>query len=422
VSYGNIVTSVFGSESSGTLQIRAGAAIDSISVSARIFNILGSNGTFGTAVPVFRSDRAAAAGQEIVLTGVRRDESIRTNLFIQEMSGNPASFDIRFLDRQGAQVGSYSGVVNPFSLTRVLNQVPTGAVTAVITNALDSRGRIGAYATPIDSRSNDFWSVVDWSRHLGFERFEPTILPVAGTVRGANNTFFRSDLVISNRSLLAQKGLLRFISRSTQVFESLIDLAAGQSLSLDDILGEQFRLVSDAGYLVFAPLCESADESLFSGGCDATFSLASRNFATVGNDPGTFGTAVPAVALASALRVGQSRLIGGVEDVANTRGPGTYRTNVGLLETTGASVTVRITVIKPETKGKISGVTGSSTEVTLAPREFRQINGIATSVLGSDAEIRNASLLFEVIGGDGAVVVFASSVDNGTGDAVLRVE
>lgn len=423
VSYGNIVRSVFESESSGTLQIRAaGGAIESIAASARIFNIQGRNGTFGTAVPVFRSDRAATAGEEIVLTGVRKDAIIRTNLFIQEMSGNTARFDIRFLDQHGAHIGSYSGEVNPFSLRRVLDQVPSGAVTAVITNARDSAGRIGAYATPVDSRSNDFWSVVDWSRHHGFERFEPMVVPVAGTVRGVNNTFFRSDLVVSNRSAFAQRGMLRFISRSSQVFESLIELAGGRSLGLDDLLGQQFQLVSDAGYLVFFPLCDSAGEDLTAGECEATFSLASRNFATVGDDPGTFGTAVPAVALASALRVGQSRLIGGVEDVASTRGPGTYRTNVGLMETTGATARVRITVMKPETRGFVSTVSGASMEVTLSPREYRQINGIAAAVLGSGSEVRNASLLFEVVGGDGAVVVFASSIDNGTGDAVLRVE
>jgi Leucine-rich repeat (LRR) protein len=422
VAYGNIVGSVFQSESSGTLQIRAAAGIENLAVSARIFNIQGKSGTFGTAIPVFRSDRAAAAGQDIVLTGVRKDANTRTNLFIQEMSGNPARFDIRFLDRDGAQLGTHSGEVNPFSLRRVLNQVPEGAVTAVITNALESAGRIGAYATPVDARSNDFWSVVDWSRHAGFERFEPMVIPVAGSLRGVNNTFFRSDLTVSNRSAVAQKGTLRFISRSSQVFESLIELAAGRSLALDDLLGQYFHLGSDAGYLVFAPQCEAADESLGTEECDAAFSLASRNFATVGDEPGTFGTAVPAVALASALRVGQSRLIGGIEDVSNSRGPGTYRTNVGLLETAGAEATVRITVTKPETKGSLSFVSGASLDVPLAPREYKQINGIAASVLGSGTEVRNATLLFQILDGKGAVVVFASSIDNGTQDAVLRVE
>ncbi|HET7712510.1 MAG TPA: hypothetical protein VFL80_11320, partial [Thermoanaerobaculia bacterium] len=448
VSYGNIIGSVFQSESTGTLQIRAGGAIESITASARVLNIESRDGTFGTAIPVFRSDRAVEPGGEIVLTGVRKDANTITNLFIQEMSGNPARFDIRFLDGNGAQTGgSYSGDVNPFSLRRVLDQVPTGTVTAVVTNARDSAGRIGAYATPRDTRSGDFWSVVDWSRTFGFQRFEPMVIPFVESARGVDK-FSRSDLVISNRASSLQKGTLRFISPSSPVIESLVALDAGKSRSLADLLGESFHLTSGEGYLLFAPQCDAFDESLGIGACDAAFSLASRNFAS-GSDPGTYGTAVPALGLASALRSGQSRLIGGIEDVERSRGPGTYRTEVGLLETAGAPATVRITVLTRETRGTISFVSGTSRDILLGPREYKKINGIATYVLGGGAtgvpgsggtgrrraagtprsvlststlEIRNASLLFQVLSGDGAVIVFASAIDNGTGDALLRVE
>jgi hypothetical protein len=62
----------------------------------------------------------------------------------------------------------------------------------------------------------------------------------------------------------------------------------------------------------------------------------------------------------------------------------------------------------------------------LAPNQFLQLNGIATEILGAArdtlGDLRGLEADFQVIGGNGAVAVFTSSIDNGTGDSILRTE
>ena len=63
----------------------------------------------------------------------------------------------------------------------------------------------------------------------------------------------------------------------------------------------------------------------------------------------------------------------------------------------------------------------------LAAHQFLQINGITRALLGGNRDIdygdlRNLQLDVEVIGGAGQVVPYTSSIDNGTGDSVLRVD
>ena len=63
-------------------------------------------------------------------------------------------------------------------------------------------------------------------------------------------------------------------------------------------------------------------------------------------------------------------------------------------------------------------------EFSLGPFEYAQ-RGVK-ELLGPAAEslgdISVAAIEFEVIGGTGRVLPYVSSVDNGTGDSVLRVE
>jgi hypothetical protein len=67
-------------------------------------------------------------------------------------------------------------------------------------------------------------------------------------------------------------------------------------------------------------------------------------------------------------------------------------------------------------------------DFALAPRQFLLLQGIAAQVLGDTARAMlkgNLKDLFadiEVVGGDGEVIAFTSSVDNGTGDQLFKLE
>ncbi|MDX1584845.1 MAG: hypothetical protein R3338_14700, partial [Thermoanaerobaculia bacterium] len=163
-----------------------------------------------------------------------------------------------------------------------------------------------------------------------------------------------------------------------------------------------------------------------------SMTVTSRNFATVGSEPGSFGTGVPTLDLGSAMRLGDVVRIGGIKDAsleAITAGtPGTFRSNFAMMETTGqAPVTVLVTLHYTFSTGSLAVARGSASKpYTLQPNEFKQLPRISNEILGDSrddfGDFNNLQADFTVIDGDGAAIVFVSSVENDTGDSILRVK
>ena len=68
----------------------------------------------------------------------------------------------------------------------------------------------------------------------------------------------------------------------------------------------------------------------------------------------------------------------------------------------------------------------ASREFALGPGQFLQVNNISRQIQGQErdttlGDARNLQLDFEVTAG-GSVIVFTSSIDNGTNDSTLRME
>ena len=419
VTFANVVKTVFENASLGTIQIRT-RSVDQLFVNANIFNVTDRNGTYGTALPIFRSDRALRQGESAFLTGLHRDaaRSMYTNVFIQETSGASANYEIEYFDAAGNRAGDpRTGSVAPFRLAILNDAVPVGAVAARITNASSSGGRLIAYATPLDAVSGDFWTVADWNRELGAALNEPVVIPVAGAVHGGLNTFFRTDLAITNRAAAGGSGVLTFYDRGGSRRQRDITLAQGQSLVVADVISNSFPdLTEPLGYLQFEPHD------------NGSFSLTSRTFATNAAVQGTFGTGVPVLPRSAALRLGQSKIITGL-DVASPQTtssgkPGTYRTNVGLVEISGRPATVEVTVIYTDIKQLVSGIRLSTLRYEVGANGFLSAS-LAEEIRKSNpsvSDLRSVQLKFRVVGGEGAVIPYTSSVDNGTQDQILRVQ
>lgn len=420
IALADVVKSVFGGDGQvGTLMIRS-AAVEDLLVSTTVFNVSNPAGTCGTAIPLFRSDRAAGPGEKLLLTGLRRDATSHTNLFLQETSGNSATVQTEFLAADGSSLGTRIDVVGPFALAQINNAVPANAVAAELTNTSSTPAKFLAYATPVDDASGDNWSVVDWSRRYGYSGRDTMIVPVAGVLNGANNTFFRTDVAITNTGSTSGSANLRFISRSGEVGDRTINLGARQSTILENVAGNLFGAPNGTvGFLLFTPVA-------------GTFAATSRTYATVAGQPATLGTGVPVFPASAALKAGAVRAIGGIDDatVATvTAGrPATFRTNFGLLETSGNPVRVRVTLKFNYAAGMKMQTSGTaSKDYTLSPNQFLMLNGIATEILGAAAfsvlgDLHGIEADFQVIDGSGAVAVFTSSVDNGSGDSILRIE
>ncbi len=418
IALADVVKNVFSTEGQvGSLQIRS-RDTDKLGLNTNIFNASSPAGTYGTAIPTFRSDRAVAPGDRLVLSGLRQDATSHTNLFFQETSGAGATVQTEFFAADGTSLGTRSDTVGPFALAQVNNVVPNGAVSATMTNSASSSGRFLAFATPVDNLSGDNWSVVDWSRQFGYFPGDPSVIPVSGVLHGANGTFFRTDLSITNTSATQSSGTLRFVSSAGTTADRQVTLGAHQSDVIADVIGSLFGLSSTSGYLLFTPVT-------------GTFAVTSRTYATVGSNPATYGTAVPALSTSAALKAGSLRAIAALEDsslatVVAAR-PATFRTNFGMVETSGNSATVRVTLRFTFAAGSTTqGSATASKDYNVAANQFIQINGLTADILGparnTFGDLHAIEADFQVISGNGSVTVYTSSTDNGTGDSILRTE
>ncbi len=437
VALADVVKSVFGGSAEvGTIQIRSTRATN-LSVNASIFNSSNPKGNYGTSIPVLRSDRSIVAGQSAFLTGLRKDASGHANFYVQETRGKSATVSLDFLAADGTIIGAASAAVAPFGLTRLVDPLSLGTV-AVRLNVTGGEGAVAAYATPVDRESGDTWAVADWALQYGYSQSEPIVIPIGGAVRGANGTYFRTDVSITNRcatlvdvqanpDLLrttpcrgsSSTGRLRYYPTSGGVVERELDLGLLQTSVMSDVVRSVFGIETDTvGHLVFLP-------------STGAFAATSRTYTIVEGSPATFGSTVPALGSSLSLRRGQSRRIGALQDTTKVtigkRTPATNRTNFGIVETSGEDVTVQVTVYLNDPRSLAAGQPAGQKTYQLRPRELVNLSGLLSTILGEARETRYADLndvqvQFDVVSPTGAILVYTSSVDNGTGDSLLRTE
>lgn len=74
---------------------------------------------------------------------------------------------------------------------------------------------------------------------------------------------------------------------------------------------------------------------------------------------------------------------------------------------------------------KTSTTETAAATYTLAPNQFMLLGSFTNAILGANraalGDLHNVTVEFTVTDGDGQVVPFISSVDNGTGDSTFRV-
>jgi hypothetical protein len=401
----------------GTVQIRS-ASPSAIAAAASVFNVSNPSGTYGTALPLIRSDFAIAAGEIASLSGLRSDAGAHTNLYVQETAGEQTTVQLEFFDANGVPKATRTDVIGPFGLLQLQRVVPEGAVAALMTNVAGSGGRVVAFATPVDRLSGDTWTVADWRQLNGYSYDEPLVIPIAGAARGANNTYFRTDVSITNTQSLAGSATLRYRSRDGSSIERSVTINGRSTAVLNDIVTTLFGLTTDS--LGFVQVVPAAGSKL---------AVGSRTYTTATGSAATYGTGVPAMAVSATMKAGDLRRLAGIDDAAlstiNAAKPATFRSNLALMEVSGQPAIVRVTLrfVYPSGKATASGVV--SRDYFLNGNQFI-LGSLTRDILGASrdsiGDLENLVVEIAVTGGDGRVAFFVSSVDNGTGDTVLRVE
>ena len=233
------------------------------------------------------------------------------------------------------------------------------------------------------------------------------LIPVVGSTPGANGTFFRSDVAISNFADAPQRILVTLIPRANSgvnLFTRTFELPSYQNhgdlgIISDDFLATHMNSSGLAALLVQAinPSGGADNAARIDGFSRIWTPLPSTLGANAGNASQTF------------IPVQTSHLVGNQFSAfaPGMRQDASYRMNVGIVNLSNAQQTWRVDVF---------GASGDATfNVTVPANSMDQV-----SVPGGN--LGTATVAFTMIGGsaDARWSAYAASVDNRSGDGWSR--
>jgi len=411
----SVVQSVFASTApTGTVQARS-ASLSRVSLAGVQTNMGSPAGSFITALPTFRSDRSAGPGDTVYLAGVEKTTTHSTTVFIQEVTGLPATSKIEFLDASGNVVSSrQSDSIGAFSLLSLPDVAPASAASARVTNISTNAARIVAYALVIDATTQDAWTIVD-SQSVAAASTEQVVGIVPSTVAAGTTTnalyvlnpdATPVDITIDYRFNPVRR---RPVGSGAPASAATVTIGPRQTIRLP--------VSSSNGYLRVAG--------------SRPFVLTARAMTAAPDRDGVFGSALPVFLTSAALTAGQSRRFGGVDDAGRATiaasTPVTYRSNLGLIESSGQPVVVRLTLRYTFGTGtRTSAQALSTVSVSVPANRLVMLNEIGRAVIGNSrdgyGDLRNMQLDVEVVSGAGRVSPFMQTIDNGSGDSAIRIQ
>jgi len=414
VSLPGVVKNVFGADgATGALQLRS-SQIANVSVATVQVNTTSTTSSYATALPILRSDRGATAGNAVYLAGVAKDAQRRTNLELQEMSGNAATAVTDFLDANGNVVSSRSDSLGAFAFVDLPDVVPAGAVTARVKNTSSGSGVVGAYAVVIDSLTNDAFTVTDLLTNANASTIVAPLFPPANsaTVQSIGFTNVTSSPITVTATAVTGANHHRAAPHALAIGGN----AAGGATFTVPAGGFASFSANGTGFL-------KLDAPAGSLRASATYAMP------VAGTQNVFGSGVPALSSLLAIANGAGKRFAGVEASSAAtvlRGtPATYRSNLVLLETAGQNATARVTLRFSFLASSLTSATATvSKDFDVPANSAITITDVARSVIGIErdslGDLHNVQVDVSVVGGSGKVVPLIESIDNGSGDVTVR--
>jgi uncharacterized repeat protein (TIGR01451 family) len=235
------------------------------------------------------------------------------------------------------------------------------------------------------------------------------VIPSVGHLPGFSSQW-QSDVRIANVLSLSKKVQLTFSSGSSTslaVKQTTISIDPGSTIAFDDIVRNWFGIgaMNDAsnGVLTVQPLDATGKPDL---SVTKAAAVSSRTFNA--SAAGTLGQFIPGVPLANFISKAPGAVsILALQQIAQTD---TFHTNLGLVEATGKSASVLVSVFNG------AGNKVLDLPVSLAAGEQRQLNGFLAT---NGITLTNGHIEVASTGGDGKVTAYASVIDNRTTDPLL---
>lgn len=384
----------------GTIEIRPlnGPGPGSTFASSRTYAIT-AGGTLGQFIPALRLDQFVGdIGKDslgrISLQQVANSSAYRTNLGFVEGSGTPVTFLARLLNSKGEELQRYTREIPAFghmqrSLTSLFGEIPLddGRVEVEVTSA---SGKVSAYASVVNNATSDPLLIIP----VQGARSRSSRYVLAGIAEfEAGDRNFHSDLRVYNAGLLPETVTLWYYDRGQTnphpgAAPRQITLAPGEVRAINNVLPTLWPgLIGGGAVLAIA----SPDASLV---------LTAQTFSRQ-PDGGTKGQFIPGVTFRDAVGFGERPI-----HVLQLEESAQYRSNVGVVEVTGAPVDLEIFMVEPDSK------TTAVTTFSLQANEYRQFDRILET-LGT---VYNGRVSIRVVGGTGRVYAYGSVVDNRTSD------
>ncbi|HEY1251000.1 MAG TPA: S8 family serine peptidase [Thermoanaerobaculia bacterium] len=394
----DVVGSEFGyAESIGELTILG--ADTSFLVTSRAYT-QGGNGTFGQFVPGFSSADALGFGEAATANGLLKNGQFHTNAGFTEVSGSPVSVKMDLRDAGGALLATTtrSAPANGTVLvTDIAGDRGLGATAnfRVDYSVVSPSGRVAPFATFVDDTTGDG---VFEPAERGTLSSDDLVVAQASHASGANGTFFRTNLHVTNLGATAATitvSLLPRVLTGTPAAPRVYVIAPGETLEKLDVLASEFGLGDPS----------AAGLRIHPSGA-ARLAVSTRTY--VEKFGGTFGFSIPGLAASQAIGAGNGKAA--VIQLDQTTAAQGFRSNFGFAEVGGADALVGVTAK--------SGDTGE----LLGARQFPvPANGSFQANLDQivgDGAFTNVYLEFTVDSGTGRVLPYGVSVDNTSGDAI----
>lgn len=407
----DILSSFFGTasdgSSSGMLEIRPLSATNTSSLfssvpsdilstvaSSRTYNITPA-GTFGQFIPAIPFSQFVGKGSVLSLQQIAQSANYRTNFGLLEAAGEPADVVLHVFDKSGNKLADIPESLVPSEHLPLNGLLAANNITLddgrVEVEVVSSTGKVSAYASVIDNRTNDPLLVSPVLK--GSVNSNRYVIPgVAYTNSVAN---WRTDARLYNSGSTAVIATLTFYpqvgSADLTPIVRTITINPGETKALDNVLNTTFGIsVPTAGgsVLVTTP---SASGIIASA---RTYALASGG--------GTIGQFVPAVTPPDSVGAGDRSL-----QLLQLESSDQFRTNIGIAETTGNPATVEVSLVLPDSK---------VTPVITISLDANQFTQLSLASFGLTDAIYNARVAVRVADGSGKVTAYGSLIDNASQD------
>ena len=223
-------------------------------------------------------------------------------------------------------------------------------------------------------------------------RTDAVVLPAVAGTPGAQGTYWSTAMTIANLADADRSIDIFYTPRDSNgrndYTMTTVSISAHSQRSWADVLAELFA-TTGAGALELR-------------GVD--LAVTSRT-STPAAASGSFGQGIPPLQPDQVLSSNgtDTATVGGLEETA------AFRTNLGLCETWGESVTVRVTILDEDMTEL------GHRDVALRPYENTQINRVAEAVAGVSS-LSGGLARVTALSGDGRVGAYLSVVDGATGD------